>query len=283
MKRTCSVLLIAALLLTLLATGVCAETYHAGFTFRTNPDGTITITVPEDSKLIGSELHFPYSGNVNIAQVSHNGSNIDVQPDPENHTIRFTITDNGDYVISPKHDDSADSSLGDVSSDSYYYDAVLWALKNGITSGAGDALFLPNAGCTRAQIVTFLWRAIGSPTADGIDNPFRDVSANAYYYDAVRWAVSSGLVQGMTPTEFAPDKLCTRGQIVTLLHRYDGSPAVIGANPFRDVAAGSYCERAVVWAVQQGITEGTSATTFAPNATCTRGQIVTFLYRYFNR
>ena len=169
-------------------------------------------------------------------------------------------------------------SFADVSPDAYYYDAVLWAVEQGITNGTSATTFAPNNSCTRAQMVTFLWRAAGSPAATGA-NPFADLSADAYYYDAVLWAVQQGITNGTSATTFSPDATVTRGQTVTFLWRYAGSPAVSGSG-FADVAADAYYAGAVAWASQQGVTSGTSATTFSPSNNCTRAQIVTFLYRY---
>lgn len=169
-------------------------------------------------------------------------------------------------------------SFTDVLSSAYYYDALLWAVEKGITAGTGATTFSPNAPCTRAQIVTFLWRAAGSPTASG-NNPFTDVAAGSYYYDSVQWAVAQGITAGTSATTFSPDATCTRGQAVTFLYRYEKSPTVSGNNSFTDVSHNAYYTNAVQWAVGKGVTAGTSTTTFSPNTICTRAQIVTFLYR----
>ena len=167
----------------------------------------------------------------------------------------------------------------DVPASAYYYDAVYWAVENGVTNGTSATTFSPNASCTRAQMVTFLWRAAGSPEPESTVNPFTDVSASAYYYDAVLWAVEQGITNGTSATTFGPDATVTRGQTVTFLWRYDGSPAVSGSG-FDDVVSDAYYADAVAWAAGEGVTSGTSATTFSPSNDCTRGQIVTFLYRY---
>ena len=169
-------------------------------------------------------------------------------------------------------------SFDDVSTSAYYYDAVKWAVENGVTEGTSATTFSPDASCTRAQMVTFLWRANGSPKTAGT-NPFNDVQAGSYYYDAVLWAVEKGITSGTSATTFSPDMTVTRGQTVTFLHRANGSPAISGDSPFTDVAADAYYAAAVQWAVAEGVTSGTSATTFAPDAACTRAQIVTFMYR----
>ena len=174
---------------------------------------------------------------------------------------------------------TAENPFVDVKEGAYYYDAVLWAVEQKITSGTSATTFSPDASCTRAQMVTFLWRAAGSPKVENGKNPFTDVKADAYYYDAVLWAVEKGVTSGTSATTFSPDATVTRGQTVTFLYRNAGSPEVSGTMPFADVEADAYYAKAVQWAVQQKITTGTSETTFSPMSDCTRGQIVTFLYR----
>ena len=167
----------------------------------------------------------------------------------------------------------------DVSEASYYYDAVRWAVEHGITSGTGDGTtFSPNDTCTRAQAITFLWRAVGSPEPETACS-FTDVPADSYYAKAVQWAVEHGITQGTGDTTFGPDAICSRGQIVTFLWRSQNSPAASDENPFDDVKAGAYYEDAVRWAVGNGVTSGTSDTTFNPAGDCTRAQIVTFLWK----
>lgn len=165
-----------------------------------------------------------------------------------------------------------------MSADAYYYDAVLWAVENGITAGTSSTTFSPDNPCTRAQIVTFLWRAAGSPAVN-VSNPFRDVAEGTYYYDAVLWTVENGITSGTSSTTFSPDKECTRAEAVTFLYRAKNSPTINGTNDFTDLASGAYYINAVQWAVNAGVTSGTSGTTFSPDQICTRGQIVTFLYR----
>ena len=181
----------------------------------------------------------------------------------------------------------------DVADDAYYADAVAWAVANGITNGTSATTFSPDKPCTRGQVVTFLWRANGSPEPGGVELgenelpissenacPFTDVDESAYYYKAVLWAVANGVTAGTSATTFSPDKPCTRGQVVTFQWRAAGEPEPTATEcPFKDVPAGAYYEKAVLWAVEKGITNGTGATTFSPDKTCTRGQIVTFLYR----
>ena len=168
----------------------------------------------------------------------------------------------------------------DVSTGIYYYEPVVWAVENNVTTGTSATTFSPDKDCTRGQIVTFLWRACGSPEPTNTTHNFTDIQAGAYYYKAVLWAVEKGITTGMTATTFAPDKTCTRGQAVTFLWRAQGKPTpATTANPFKDVAETDYFYASVLWASENGITTGTSATTFAPAKTCSRAQIVTFLYR----
>ena len=167
----------------------------------------------------------------------------------------------------------------DVPAGSYYEDAVVWAVEKGITSGTSAVTFDPNGNCTRAQAVTFLWRAAGSPAAKSSAMPFADVKAGSYYYDAVLWAVEQGITKGSSETMFSPDATCTRAQIVTFLWRANGSPAVSGNSAFTDVAADAYYAAAVTWAEKNDITGGIGGGLFGSNNNCTRAQIVTFIYR----
>lgn len=166
----------------------------------------------------------------------------------------------------------------DVKPGAFYFDAVQWAVKNGITNGTGKSTFSPNDVCSRYQIVMFLWRAAGQPEAKAAVS-FADVKPGDIFYEAVQWAVERGITKGTSSTSFSPFAPCTRGQIVTFLYRSAGSPKVSGACDFSDVSAGSFCHDAVIWASSEGITKGTSAERFSPNEGCTRAQVVTFLYR----
>ena len=166
----------------------------------------------------------------------------------------------------------------DVKPGAFYFDAVQWAVKNGITNGTGKSTFSPNTVCSRYQIVMFLWRAAGQPEAKAAVS-FADVKPGDIFYEAVQWAVERGITNGTSSTSFSPFAPCTRGQIVTFLYRSAGSPKVSGACDFSDVSAGSFCHDAVIWASSEGITKGTSAERFSPNEGCTRAQVVTFLYR----
>lgn len=167
----------------------------------------------------------------------------------------------------------------DVATGSYYEDAVDWAVENGITQGTDDTHFSPDGICTRAQAATFLWRAAGSPKPETRTMPFTDVPAGSYYYDAVLWAVENGITKGTSNTTFSPNMTCSRAQIVTFLWRSEKSPAAGTANLFVDVKSTVYYADAVLWAVKEDITKGTTSTTFSPDADCTRAQIVTFLWR----
>ena len=171
----------------------------------------------------------------------------------------------------------------DVKAGAYYEDAVKWAVDKAVTSGKTETTFAPNDSCTRAQAVTFLWRAAGSPEPTASEMTFTDVKADSYYYKAVLWAVENKITSGMSDTLFAPDATCSRSQIVTFLYRMQNSPESKAENPFTDVKADAYYANAVLWAVENGVTTGASATTFDPAGDCTRGQIVTFLYRCLSK
>ena len=168
----------------------------------------------------------------------------------------------------------------DIEEDMFCYDAVLWAVENKITTGKTETTFQPSGDCTRAQVVTFLWRAAGEPEPKSSENPFPDVADGKYYTKAVLWAVEEGITNGFKDGSFGPDKTCTRGQIVTFLWRYAGEPEAKEETAFPDVDLTSYCGDAVLWAVEEGITTGYKNGTFGPDKTCKRDQIVTFLYRY---
>ena len=189
-------------------------------------------------------------------------------------------------VINPSA--TASNPFRDVDTSDYYYDPVLWAVNHypQVTNGTSTNTFSPTDPCTRGQVVTFLWRAAGEPEPAVTSNPFTDVSSDAYYYKAVLWAVGRNITKGTSDTTFSPSNPCTRGQVVTFLHRTAGEPSVSAAtNPFTDVASSAFYYDAVLWAVNHDpqVTNGTSDTTFSPDATCNRGQIVTFLYRAFSK
>lgn len=171
----------------------------------------------------------------------------------------------------------------DVNPDSYYYDAVAWAVKQEITMGTSATTFSPDAACTRAQMVTFLWRAAGSPSPGAATCNFTDVDKDSDSYQAILWAAERGITIGTSKTTFQPTAVCSRGQMATFLYRYSGSPAVTGTHPFADVPDNTYYHDAVTWAAQTGVTRGTSATTFSPADNCTRGQMITFLHRLLGK
>ena len=180
----------------------------------------------------------------------------------------------------PSEPSQPSNPFKDVKTKDYFYTPVLWAVGQDITKGTSSTTFSPNAPCTRGQIVTFLWRACGSPEPTSKNNPFKDVKSNEYYYKAVLWAVEQGITTGLSSTNFGPNATCTRGQVATFLWRSQGEPAPKSSNnPFKDVKSSDYYFKAVLWAVENDVTQGMGGGKFAPNASCTRGQIVTFLYR----
>ena len=186
----------------------------------------------------------------------------------------------GGGTVTPAPGGATQNPFVDVKQGDYYYNAVQWAVGKKITSGTSATTFTPDGICTRAQTVTFLWRSQGSPKAAGAENPFTDVSKDAYYYDAVLWAVEQGITNGTSATTFSPDATVTRGQTAAFLWRVAKQPQVDQtANPFADVTQDAYYYNAVLWAVAKEITNGTSSTTFSPDQGCTRAQIVTFLWR----
>ncbi|MCF2664081.1 S-layer homology domain-containing protein [Oscillibacter valericigenes] len=185
----------------------------------------------------------------------------------------------GNTTVYAGWQEAAVSPFTDVPKGSYYEKAVNWAVEQGITAGTTATTFSPNNPCTRAQAVTFLWRAAGSPAPENSTMSFTDVAEGSYYHDAVLWAVENGITKGTSDTAFSPNATCTRAQIVTFLWRSQKSPASDSVNPFTDVAADAYYADAVLWAAENGVTSGTTATTFSPNNNCTRAQIVTFLWR----
>ena len=230
---------------------------------------TVTITVKPDSGYVLETL----------AVTDKNGNELTLK-DKGDGKYTFTMPAGKVEVKATfMEDNSVLNFFYDVPNNAYFYEAVKWAVKNGITDGVGDNLFAPGQPCTRAQIVTFLWRAAGSPEPKTASS-FTDVPANAYYAKAVAWAVENGITNGMTETTFAPDATCTRGQSVTFLYRALKGTAS-GSTNFTDVASDAFYADAISWAVANNVTNGTSNTTFSPNADCTRAEIVTFLYRAY--
>ena len=266
---------------------------------------TYTLTILRNSGTGGNEggsggatsytLTFDTNGGSAISKVSRtSGTTVDLTgytPTRDGYTfdgwysnreltIKVTsIKLTSNTTIYAKWTAKSDMSFTDVADKAYYRDAVEWAVENGITKGTTATTFSPNATCTRAQAVTFLWRTAGSPKPETRAMPFTDVPVGSYYYDAVLWAVENGITKGTSDTTFSPNMTCSRAQIVTFLWRSEKSPAAGTANPFADVKSTAYYADAVLWAVKENITKGTTSTTFSPNADCTRAQIVTFLWR----
>ena len=230
---------------------------------------TVTVTVKPDSGYVLETL----------TVTDKNGNELTLK-DKGNGKYTFTMPAGKVEVKATfMEDNSVLNFFYDVPNDAFFYEAVKWAVKSGVTNGLSDTMFGPYESCTRAQIVTFLWRAAGSPEPKTASS-FTDVSASAYYAKAVAWAVENGITNGMTETTFAPDATCTRGQSVTFLHRALKGTASGSAN-FTDVKPDAFYADAVSWAVKNDVTNGTSNTTFSPNADCTRAEIVTFLYRAY--
>ena len=230
---------------------------------------TVTVTVKPDSGYVLETL----------TVTDKNGNELTLK-DKGNGKYTFTMPAGKVEVKATfMEDNSVLNFFYDVPNGAYFYEAVKWAVENGITTGVGNDLFAPEQSCTRAQIVTFLWRAAGSPEPKTASS-FTDVSASAYYAKAVAWAVENGITNGMTETTFAPDATCTRGQSVTFLYRALKGTAS-GSTNFTDVKSDAFYADAISWAVANNVTNGTSNTTFSPNADCTRAEIVTFLYRAY--
>ena len=229
---------------------------------------TVTITVKPDDGYVLDDL----------AVTDKNGNDLKLT-DKGNGKYTFTMPAGKVEVKASFAEEAETSPFADVVTDAYYYEAVKWAQKKGITGGIGNDLFGPYQPCTRAQIVTFLWRAAGSPVVNYAMD-LADVSGDAYYAEAVRWALSQGITTGTADGRFAPDATCTRAQGMTFLFRASKASAD-GAPAFSDVAADAYYAEAVKWATDNGITNGTTSSTFSPGSGCTRAQIVTFLWRLY--
>ena len=229
---------------------------------------TVTITAKAEE---GHQLK-------SIAAVGEDGAAIALT-DKGNGTYQFTMPGT---AVEIRVEFVEEKTFPDVAEGSYCDEAVKWAVKNGITLGFANGLFAPGQSCTRAQIVTFLWRTAGSPAPKTTVNPFQDIQESMFCYQAVLWAVENGVTKGTTETTFSPNDTCTRGQSVTFLYRAVGMQTESQVT-FPDVAADSYCADAVAWAVENGVTKGLANGLFGPNENCTRGQIVTFLYRTYTK
>ncbi len=276
----------------------------AGYVPVQNADGTytvaldaptysITVADAEHGSVTASRRYAERGVTVTITVTPDSGYVLETLTVTDKKGNEIELTDKGDGKYSFRmpgskveikatftEDNSVLNFFVDVPNDAYFYEPVKWAVENGITVGRTETTFCPADLCTRAEIVTFLWRAAGCPEAKTAVS-FTDVDADAYYAAAVAWAVENGITVGTSDTTFSPDDTCTRAQAVTFLWRAEHSPAAGGENPFEDVAAEDYFAGAVAWAVENGVTVGTSDTTFSPTDTCTRAQIVTFLYRLY--
>ena len=227
--------------------------------------GSVTIDVP---------FEWSMKGLLRAYYIDDNGNKSAIDVTYKNGVATLVLNHFSTYVV-----EAVDAlSFTDVSVKEYYFDAIAWAVKNAITEGVNDTIFAPGASCTRAQMVTFLWRANGSPEPTVTELPFTDVAVDAYYAKAVLWAVENGITTGTSDTTFDPDGVVTRAEAVTFLWRAAGNPAADG-KLFADVESTKYYAEAVRWAVANGVTKGVSNTSFAPGSACTRAQIVTFLYR----
>ena len=264
--------------------------YYSGSS--SDPTYSVTVDKTENGSVTVSPKSVSKGDTVTVTVKPDSGYVLETLTVTDKNGNELTLKDKGDgkYTFTMPagkvevkatfmEDNSVLNFFYDVPNGAYFYEAVKWAVKSGVTNGLSDTMFGPYESCTRAQIVTFLWRAAGSPEPKTASS-FTDVPANAYYAKAVAWAVENGVTNGMTETTFAPDATCTRGQSVTFLHRALKGTASGSAN-FTDVPANAFYADAVNWAVASDVTNGTSNTTFSPNADCTRAEIVTFLYRAY--
>ena len=264
--------------------------YYSGSS--SDPTYSVTVDKTENGSVTVSPKSASKGSTVTITVKPDSGYVLETLTVTDKNGNELTLKDKGDgkYTFTMPagkvevkatfmEDNSVLNFFYDVPNGAYFYEAVKWAVKSGVTNGLSDTMFGPYESCTRAQIVTFLWRAAGSPEPKTASS-FTDVPANAYYAKAVAWTVENGITNGMTATEFAPDAICTRGQSVTFLYRALKGIASGSAN-FTDVKPDAFYADAINWAVANNVTNGTSNTTFSPNADCTRAEIVTFLYRAY--
>ena len=253
---------------------------------------TVRVKAAENGAINYTVADFDLDQGVNTQVVSYSGlpvrkneTLVGTVPKQNGVTGDYTLTAEDGSVIAPDSEiQQSENPFRDVKQGSYYYDPVLWAVNHTpqITNGTGPRTFSPETTCTRGQAVTFLWRAEGCPEPKSANNPFTDVKEGAYYYKAVLWANENNITNGTGATTFSPESPCTRAHVVTFLWRTANKPAAGSSNPFKDVPSGQYYTDAVLWAVNHNpqITNGTGADTFSPDNPCTRGQIVTFLFRY---
>ena len=266
--------------------------YYSGSS--SDPTYSVTVDKTENGSVTVSPKSASKGDTVTITVKPDSGYVLETLTVTDKNGNELTLKDKGDgkYTFTMPagkvevkatfmEDNSVLNFFYDVPNDAYFYEAVKWAVKNGITTGVGNDLFAPEQPCTRAQIVTFLWRAAGSPEPKGTAAGMTDVVSGSYYEKAVAWAIENGITTGTTATTFSPDATCTRGQSVTFLHRALKGTAPTTVNGFTDVAADAFYADAVAWAVESGVTNGTTDSTFSPNNGCTRAQIVTFLYRAY--
>lgn len=273
-------------------TAICTVTVRTYSSSSSRPSYSITTpSKPENGSVTVDPERARSGSRVTVTVTPDSGYKLGelVVTDRDGKKLELTDKGNGQYTFtmpSGKVEVAAEfvkevevSPFADVATDAYYYDAVKWAVEKGVTNGVSETLFGPDQACTRAQIVTFLWRAAGSPEPKS-GSSFADVAADAYYAKAVAWAVENGITKGTSETTFHPDETCTRAQGVTFLYRALGKLAAAQAG-FTDVTADSYYADAVNWAAENGVTNGISETLFGPDGSCTRAQIVTFLYRTY--
>lgn len=255
-----------------------APTYPA--TAPAVPNGTVTVSPANASKGANVTVTVKPNEGYELGSLAVKDASGDLLPlaDLGNGKYSFVMPD-GKVSVEAEFVKTAATSFADVPANAYFADAVKWAVDKGVTNGLSDTMFGPYESCTRAQIVTFLWRAAGSPELKTMSS-FTDVPASTYYAKAVAWAIENGITNGMTETTFAPDATCTRGQIVTFLYRALKGTAS-GSTNFTDVKSDTFYADAINWAVANNVTNGTSNTMFSPNADCTRAEIVTFLYRAY--
>lgn len=260
---------------------------------------TISIREARNGDVTANRRSAPTGATVTIAVTPDSGYVLETitVTDKNGNDLRITDKGNGKYAftmpgskvevkVTFMEDNSVLNFFYDVPNDAYYYEAVKWAAENGITDGVGNSLFAPNQPCTRAQVVTFLWRAAGSPVVNYL-MPFTDVDESAYYTEAIRWAASCGIVTGLTETTFGTNDVCTRAQAAAMIYRYAQAQgkgftdAWMFLLPFTDVPKWAY--ESAAWCYMNGVTTGVSETAFAPDNDCTRAQIVTFLWRAFSK
>jgi len=269
-----------------------APSYSSGSS--SDPTYSVTVDKTENGSVTVSPKSASKGDTVTVTVKPDSGYTLETLTaiDSKGKEIQLTDKGEGKYTFTMPagkveakatfmEDNSMLNFFYDVPNNAYFYEAVKWAVKNGITTGVGNDLFAPEQPCTRAQIVTFLWRAAGSPEPKGTAAGMTDVVSGSYYEKAVAWAIENGITTGTTATTFSPDATCTRGQSVTFLHRALKGTAPTTVNGFTDVAADAFYADAVAWAVESGVTNGTTDSTFSPNNGCTRAQIVTFLYRAY--